>query len=103
MTVLGMSALIAAIAALVAAVAGRGVAMMRNPRLALAVIAGALGIAHWQGGADSRWLVGGILLIAGALPGWSVRAPRAARIAGLVLGLLGLGLYAIATVTGHRA
>ena len=68
-------------------------------RTAVILVAGALGIAHWHGGADSRWLVGGILAIAGGALGATSRLPRAARTGGIVLVVLGTALYAIATAT----
>ena len=77
--------------------------VLRTVQLILALVAGAAGLLHWSAVGDSRWLVGGILLIGSALPGWWASAPRSARIAALVVGLLGTGLYAIATANPPAA
>ena len=58
--------------------------------------AGALGIAQWVVVQDSRWLVGAILLLGAAYPGWAARDRRALTIAALLLGIVGTLLYVVA-------
>jgi hypothetical protein len=69
---------------------------VRGVQIAAALLAGVFGIAWWQATGDTRWLVGGVLMLGGGAAGWAgVR--RGVLIAALVLGLLGLALFAIAT------
>ncbi len=70
---------------------------LRRVTLGAAIVAGALGLAHWTSVQDSRWLVGAILLLGAAYPGWAAGNRRAVAIVALVLGLLGTALYGAAT------
>lgn len=69
---------------------------VRGVQLAAAVLAWVFGILWWQTTGDTRWLVGGVLMLGGGAAGWA-GARRGVLIAALVLGLLGLALFAIAT------
>lgn len=62
------------------------------------VIAGALAILHWRQGFDSRWLVGGVLLIVGA-GSLQVSNARGVKLGGLVVGAAGAVLAALAYMT----
>ncbi len=71
---------------------------LRRVTLVAALLAAGLGVAHWIVVQDSRWLVGAILLLGAAYPGWAARNRRGLAIAALVLGVLGTILYGIATM-----
>ena len=62
---------------------------------------GLLAGVYWSGGADSRWLVGGILLVLGESAALLGRRFAALRIATLVLGVLATALLAIAAATAR--
>lgn len=68
--------------------------------LVAALAAGALGFAHWSAIGDTRWAVGGALLIVAAGVGF-IGSGRVPKIAALVIGDLGLLLFAIALATGY--
>ena len=93
-------ALIAAIAFVAVALyrlAAPGPAPVRHVQLALALVAGVFGIIWWRASGDTRWLVGGVLLIGAAVPGWVAGNRRGVAIAALILGVLGTALFGIAT------
>jgi hypothetical protein len=69
---------------------------LRSVTLIAAVIAGVLGVIHWSTVHDSRWLVGAILLLGAAWPGWKAGHRRGIAIVVLMLSVLGTGLYGIA-------
>jgi len=69
---------------------------LRHGQLVLALAAGLLGILTWRTTGDTRWLVGGVLLIGAAVPGWVAGKRRGVAIAALILGLLGTALYGVA-------
>lgn len=95
----GTIAIVAAILFVVVALyrlAPAAPAQLRHLQLVLALVAGLAGIAHWHMILDSRWLVGGVLLVGAAVPGWIAGNRRGVAIAALVLGLLGAGLYGLA-------
>lgn len=71
---------------------------LRNAQLALALIAGVLGIVVFKAGGDSRWLVGGILLIGAGVPGYMAGNRRTLATVALICGVLGFALYGIATM-----
>ena len=69
--------------------------------MVLAFVAAVLGAAHWRGGADSRWIVGSLLIfLAFPITALSARS-RGLRIAAVVVGVLGTALYAIAMATAR--
>jgi hypothetical protein len=70
---------------------------LRTAQLILALAAGVLGLVHWRVSGDTRWLVGGVLLLGAAVPSWAARGRRGVAIAVLVCALLGLALYGIAS------
>ena len=61
-----------------------------------ALAAGVAGLAQWGMVHDSRWLVGAILLLGAAYPGWAAGNRRALTIVAMILGVLGGALYGIA-------
>jgi O-antigen ligase len=67
--------------------------------MVLAFAAALFGAAHWQGGGDSRWIVGSLLIFF-ALPvtAFSARS-RGLTLAAAALGVLATALYALASVT----
>ncbi|KQN25098.1 hypothetical protein ASE86_02220 [Sphingomonas sp. Leaf33] len=75
----------------------------RTARLVLALAAGLAGAATFGILGDSRWLVGGILFFGAAVPGFLAGHRRSLAIAALVCGVLGLGLYGIATLRPMEA
>lgn len=72
--------------------------VMRTVQLALGLAAGLFGIAVWRASIDSRWLVGGILLLGAGLPGWLAGTRRKLKVTALVLGICGAALYGVATL-----
>ncbi len=99
---IGTSALIAALLFVGAALyrfAPAAPRWMRRVQLGAALAAGALGFVHWSITSDSRWLVGGILLLGAAYPGWAAGNRRTLTIVALVVGVLGTALYGIALRT----
>ncbi|URW75417.1 hypothetical protein M9980_12900 [Sphingomonas donggukensis] len=96
---LGIVALVAALIAVGTALyrlsAGAPPAL-RTVQLVAALVAGVLGILWWHGTGDSRWLVGGVLLIGAAVPGHVAGKRRGVAIAALILLVLGVALYGIA-------
>ena len=70
---------------------------LRTVTLGAGVVAGLLGIASWGATHDTRWLVGGVLTFGGAVPAWAAGRRRAITIVAVILGLLGVALYGIAT------
>lgn len=76
-------------------------AIVARVAMVLAFLAAVLGAAHWQAGADSRWIVGSMLIFfAFPITALSARS-QGLRIAAAVLGLLGTLLYVIATATAR--
>ncbi|SOB79375.1 hypothetical protein SAMN06297144_0515 [Sphingomonas guangdongensis] len=71
-------------------------------QLILALAASALGILHWRASGDTRWLVGGVLLLGAAVPSWASRGRRAVLIAAIVCGLLGTALYGAASASPKK-
>jgi O-antigen ligase len=67
--------------------------------MVLAFAAALFGAAHWQGGGDSRWIVGSLLVFF-ALPvtAFSARS-RGLTIAAAVLGVAGAALYPLASAS----
>ncbi|MFD1787627.1 hypothetical protein ACFSC3_08590 [Sphingomonas floccifaciens] len=93
--------------ALLAAIAFVGVAAyrfspsapprLRNAQLALALAAGLFGIAAFKATGDSRWLVGGILMVGAGVPGFLAGNRRTLATVALICGVLGVVLFGIAT------
>lgn len=96
---IGTIAIVAALAFVGSALyrlAPRAPRSVRTVALVSALAAGGLGLAHWSMIHDSRWLVGGLLLLGAAYPGYAAGNRRALAIAALACGVLGAGLYGIA-------
>ena len=64
-----------------------------------ALVATAAGAAHWWNGADSRWIVGALLLAFAAPVTVFSAGSRGLKIGAAVLGVAGFALYAIAFAT----
>lgn len=96
----GLSVLVAAVFTGLAVTRLWIVARWIMPALIVSGLAGGvLAVLHWSGGADSRWLVGGVMLVLGAsAAALGARVP-AARIVAIVLGVLATLLLGIATAT----
>lgn len=63
--------------------------------IALAIV-GLLGIAMWVQTGDTRWVVGGALMLASAAASWLRTRGRGGQIASIILAILGIALMAIA-------
>lgn len=68
----------------------------------LGLIAALCAIVAWKELADSRWLVGGVLLFVGGAASYA-RGGRGLMVSALVTGLLGAGLMVIATAMPRHA
>lgn len=100
----GTLALAAAILFVVLALArlrGSAPAVIATGVPVAAALAALFAVLHWSAIADSRWLVGGVLLIA-ALALSLIKANRTLAIVALILGILGAALFGVAIASPAR-
>lgn len=71
---------------------------LKTAQLVLALAAGLAGIATYRLLGDSRWLVGGVLMIGAGVPGFLAGNRRTLAAVALICGMLGLALFGIATL-----
>lgn len=100
---LGTLALAAAVVFVVLAVVrlrGSAPPSLGTAALVVALVAGGLALARWQGGTDSRWLVAAALMVGGGALTLA-KGNRALAIGAIVCGGLGAALVALAMATAR--
>lgn len=71
---------------------------LRHAGLGLALAATLFGFVTFRTSGDSRWLVGAILMIGAAVPGWVAGRRHALATVAMICGMLGTALFGIAAV-----